>query len=100
MPDDHKFGAGLLQHRRGNLAGEGAALRPVDILRTDFDVAAAGGFNHGRKRGERRTDHDLRTLRADIGNQRLERLDQSLALGGGFVHFPVTGDDDFATHFY
>ena len=98
VADDDVFDAGLLEHGRGDLAGERAGFGPVDVLRADLDVAAGGRLDHRRKRGEGRADDDVGLARADVRDQRLQRFDQRFAFGGGLVHFPVTGDDDFA-HF-
>ena len=42
-----------------DFAGEGALFFPVDILRADRDVGAAGGFDGGTQVNERRADNDL-----------------------------------------
>ena len=63
VADDHVLGAGFLDHRRRDLAGERALALPVEILRGDADVRVARGFGHGVDRRERRRDDDL-----DVGD--------------------------------
>jgi hypothetical protein len=72
----------------------------VNILSTDFDGSAFGGLHHRTDSGERRADNDIDFTAAGAAAADLfQILDQCDAFGGIFIHFPVTGDNDFTAHF-
>ena len=98
VADDHIFDTELFQHVGGDFSSERAVGGPVDILRTELDVAALDRLGDRGDGRERRADDDIGLRRADVGNQSLQGFDQGLALGGGLVHLPVSGDNDFAIH--
>ena len=93
MPDDDIFYANFLQHIRGNFSGECAALLEVQVLRTQFDVAALERLCHCRQADIRRADDNLSL---GICNQRKQILHQRHRLGRGFIHFPVSRDNWFS----
>jgi hypothetical protein len=59
MADDHELRPGIAQHRRGNIAGEGARSLSMAILRAH--MGSLQRFGHGRHQRERRRDPDPHT---------------------------------------
>jgi hypothetical protein len=87
MANNRKPGAGIGQHRRGDVAGEGAGGLGVAILaanRGSFE-----GFGQGLDQGERRRDPDLNPGMARRAAINRAGLGQHRA---GSVHFPVADD--------
>ena len=76
-----------------HLLGGGAALGEVDVLRANLDVGALRGRLRGGDVHGRDADHHVA---GGVLHQGLEGLHQGLGLGGGLVHFPVTGNDCLA----
>ena len=89
MPDDHVLGASLTQHRRADLAGEGAFFLPVQVLTGDADVGAPRRFRYRVQCRERRRDDDLHV---EVLDETAEFLDEADRLEDGLVHLPVGGD--------
>src|SRR5208282_806669 len=94
MPDESEAAAQLGDHARGDFAGPGAFLLPVEVLRADGDVGAARGFDGGGKGGERRSDDEVAL--AQVSGQVPEAGKKGAGLGLRFVHLPVGGDDGAA----
>ncbi len=93
MADDHVLHPQLLEHRGGNLPGEGAGFRPVAVFRAHRDVGAGGGRQGGFQVGVGDADNHAAVRVLHQGQQ---LLDEGLGLGTGLVHLPVSGDDRFA----
>jgi hypothetical protein len=81
----------LEQHRRGDLSGERALVRPVDVLREHGDAAPGEGVDGRVERRERRADGDLDPLRGDDGLT--QRPAERRGLGPRLVHLPIAGDE-------
>ena len=96
MADDHVLTAGPGQHAWGNFAGEGAFLLPVDVLRADFDQAAASLLEHRGDIDERRANHDFVAI--VLLDQRQEGVEESARFLNRFVHLPIGGDDLLSFH--
>ena len=91
VADDDIAHAQIGEHIGGHLAGVGAALFEVDVLRAHGDAAVLEGA-HGGGEVRRGNAHDNVTpLR--LGKQGLELLGKRLGLAGSLVHFPVACDD-------
>ena len=86
----------LGEHRRRDLAREGAGGRLVHVLRVDLDARAARGVDDGLQVGERHADGDVDAV---CGRDAREQgLDEGLRLGDRLVHLPVAGDERRAGH--
>ena len=95
VAEDDVRGEERAQHRRGNFAGEGAAGFEVHVLRAELERGAVERFGGAFERGERRAHDDFDVgLLADGGD---ELSDERDAVGRGFVHLPITGDEFFAS---
>ena len=92
VADDDVLGAGLADHRRADLAGEGALALPVEILRGNRDVAVARGFGRGVERGERSARRRSRR-RSTSFTERAELFDVLHGVGHRLVHLPVAADE-------
>ena len=84
----------ILEHLRGDLAGVGALLLEVHVLRAHGDAqvlerAGGGGDVAGG-------DADQRVAPLGAGHDLLHLLGELLRLGGGHVHLPVSGDNGLA----
>ena len=91
VADDHPRGAGVPNHRRTHLPGEGALALPVEILRGDHDVAVARGLGGGMDGSERRGQNDLDV--ADVLHQAAKLFDVLHGVGHRLVHLPVPADE-------
>jgi hypothetical protein len=85
-----------LQHQGRDLAGVGALVGEVHILRAHGDTGARSRDHDDGDRGERRAHDDL--VAFVIGHQRQKVLKKLLRLGGSLVHFPIGGDERLTRH--
>ncbi len=69
MPDDDRDRAGIAQHLRREVAGEGAGRLGVAILGADRDRRALHQRREGREQRRRRTNHQV-DLRRDLAGAR------------------------------
>ena len=89
MADDDVLHAQLLQGGGVALAGVGALVGKVDVLRAKLDLAALERLSGGKEAdGHGADDH----FRAGAVFNGLQVLNQGLGFGGGLVHFPVASD--------
>ncbi len=96
VAEDDMRGTDGLQHHGRDLAGIGALIGKMHVLRADGDAGAGGcGYHHGDRR-EGGADDDLVAL--VIGDQGEKVLKKLLRLGGSLVHFPVGGDERLTRH--
>ena len=93
VADDDIAHAEVGEHVGGNLAGVGAALFKVDVLRADGDAAVLERAHGGRKVDRGRAHDDVAPF--GFGKDGLELFGKGLGLAGGLVHFPVACDDGF-----
>ena len=84
----------LLEHPGASLARVRAEVVLAHGLRAEAERGAFDGFGDGFQRGEGRADDDVHFLHA--GQLALQAGNEVQALGHGFVHLPVAGDDEFA----
>src|SRR5205085_11438615 len=71
VADDRAVDAELEQHSGGDLAGVGALVRPVDVLRGDRDLGVRQRRDRGPERGEWRADGHVDT--AEVAEPLLQR---------------------------
>ena len=95
VSDDDVGDADGEQHGGVDLAGEGAFLFPVEILRADGDVRALGRGDGGVECRGRWGRRRFRRGRCRL-DQRKEIAEEVTGLVGGFVHLPVGGDQFFS----
>src|SRR5206468_2074838 len=97
VSNNHVLAADIDEHRWADLAGEGAVVLGVAVLRAERDWRPRHDLSDARQERKRRTDGD--------GNTRLaaESLDdagrEQLAVDRAGVHFPVAGDEFLAHGF-
>jgi hypothetical protein len=91
VTDDDELGAGFLNHRCADLAGECAFTLPMQVLRGHGDVAAAKRLGRRMNRRKRRGNDDLDV--GDVLDERAESLDVLHRLRDGLEHLPVAGDE-------
>ena len=89
VAEDHGLDADRGQHRGRDLAGVGAGVGLVHVLRGDPDRASPAPFDSRRERCERRADHDVRVREvADVAEEAVEEV---LGLLDRLLHLPVRG---------
>src|SRR5688572_28821143 len=87
-----------LEHPRRDLAGEGAFLLPVQVLRAERhrEVLVLDDVLDGAQRGGGRTDDDLDAVVVLLAKLVADRPDERNSLEVGHVHLPVARDDRLA----
>ena len=91
MADDDILHAHFLEHGGGHLAGEGAAVVKVDILRADGHPGVLEQTDGAGDVDEGNAQYHIAPL--VLAQQGLELLGEGTGLGQGLVHLPVAGDD-------
>ncbi len=86
VADDHEARTGVLEHRRGNIAGMRAAVRRVAILRADADKAR---FLMGRVDQRVRRREATSALISRSAARSIERASESIAR---VPHLPIADD--------
>ena len=90
VADDDVRRAGVSNHRRADLAGEGALALEVQVLRGDLEPSVARDFRGRCERRERRSDDDFRVARGlDEDGELAHERDR---FAHGLVHLPVRGE--------
>ena len=90
---DDRPGREPAEHRGGDLAGKGAALLPVHVLRVHRDIGAAECVGHRGEGDRRRRDADRRTwvrARGHVAGE-LDRIGDVWR-----IHLPVADHQTFA----
>ncbi len=93
---DHPAAPGLDEHRRADLAGEGARIPRIEVLRADLDAAAIALVRARGERRERRGDHQVDVRQGEGELRELAR--QLHAARAAVVHLPVARDERAPDH--
>ena len=94
VADDDVLHAEVAQHGGADFAGVSTVILIEKILCADGHAAVLKGA-HGGGNVHARHAHD-HVAPLGLGQQSLEIVRKLFGLGGGLVHFPVSGNDGFA----